>query len=453
MQIPRRLAGSLYWQGQRLRGRGPVRERLEWLRGNQERSPEEIAELQFEKLREIVGHAYRTVPYYRRVMDERGLRELDSPADLRRLPLLSRDILINEQDRLVSDEADIATCQTNFSSGSTGRRAQFTQDLDFRMWMRAHQLRTYEWCGNWRLGDPFALLWGSEIFWSFKQVIDQVDNLLSNRREFNTFRLSRALVSKLLNELSTFRPTLVSTYANAMHLIAKEAERRGSRIPGLRAIQGTSEPLPPALRETMRRVFDCDVYDKYGMRETNIVSHEHPGGGHMLIQAENVFVEVLDERGEPCADGEKGRVVVTTLNNRSMPLLRYETSDIAALLKRTGELPYPAMSTVAGRRQDLIRTPEGDHVDAYLFSYLFMRFPEIHWFQVVQTEVHALRIKVYAPHGLRQDTVRTLVERIHHHTGHPFRVEFETLDEMPESSTGKFRLCVSELGGTTEEPA
>jgi phenylacetate-CoA ligase len=430
-----------------------VRERLEWLRGNQERSPEEIAELQFEKLREIVGHAYRTVPYYRRVMDERGLRELDSPADLRRLPLLSRDILINEQDRLVSDEADIATCQTNFSSGSTGRRAQFKQDLDFRMWMRAHQLRTYEWCGNWRLGDPFALLWGSEIFWSFKQVIDQVDNLLSNRREFNTFRLSRALVSKLLNELSTFRPTLVSTYANAMHLIAKEAERRGSRIPGLRAIQGTSEPLPPALRETMRRVFDCDVYDKYGMRETNIVSHEHPGGGQMLIQAENVFVEVLDERGEPCADGEKGRVVVTTLNNRSMPLLRYETSDIAALLKRTGELPYPAMSTVAGRRQDLIRTPKGDHVDAYLFSYLFMRFPEIHWFQVVQTEVHALRIKVYAPHGLRQDTVRTLVERIHHHTGHPFRVEFETLDEMPESSTGKFRLCVSELGGTTEEPA
>ncbi|MET7737584.1 AMP-binding protein [Streptomyces sp. NPDC005402] len=430
-----------------------MRERLEWLRGNQERSPEEIAELQFEKLREIVGHAYRTVPYYRRVMDERGLRELDSPADLRRLPLLSRDILINEQDRLVSDEADIATCQTNFSSGSTGRRAQFKQDLDFRMWMRAHQLRTYEWCGNWRLGDPFALLWGSEIFWSFKQVIDQVDNLLSNRREFNTFRLSRALVSKLLNELSTFRPTLVSTYANAMHLIAKEAERRGSRIPGLRAIQGTSEPLPPALRETMRRVFDCDVYDKYGMRETNIVSHEHPGGGQMLIQAENVFVEVLDDRGEPCADGEKGRVVVTTLNNRSMPLLRYETSDIAALLKRTGELPYPAMSTVAGRRQDLIRTPTGDHVDAYLFSYLFMRFPEIHWFQVVQTEVHALRIKVYAPHGLRQDTVRTLVERIHHHTGHPFRVEFETLDEMPESSTGKFRLCVSELGGTTEEPA
>ncbi|MGF1430806.1 phenylacetate--CoA ligase family protein [Kitasatospora sp. LaBMicrA B282] len=456
MHLHRGLANSLYWQEQRLRGRAPVKERLAWLRANQERTPEEIAELQFEKLRATVQHAYRTVPYYRRVMDERGIRDLESPADLRKLPLLSRDVLLNEQQDLLSSEADRDSLQVNYSSGSTGRRAQFQQDLDFRLWMRAHQLRTYEWCSGWQLGDPFVLLWGSEIYWSFKQLIDRTENLISNRREFNTFRLSPQLVSSVLDKLVRFQPHLVSTYSNAMHLIAKEAERRNLQIPGLRAVQGTSEPLPPALRETIGRVLGCDVYDKYGMRETNIVSHEQPGGGPMLIQAENVFVEFIDENGEPCQDGQRGRMVITTLNNNSMPLIRYETSDLAAPLARTADttLPYPCMSSVAGRLQDLILTPDGNHIDAYLFSYLFMRFPEVHWFQVVQSEPDRLQIKVYTPEGLRKGTATELTERIHHHTGYPFKVEFESLRRMPESSTGKFRLCVSELGTVTgQEPA
>ncbi|MEV7179406.1 AMP-binding protein [Kitasatospora sp. NPDC093679] len=449
MHLPRGIAGPLYWQEQRLRGRGSVRERLEWLRANQERTPAEIAELQFDKLRATVRHAYRTVPYYRRIMDERGLRDLESPADLRKLPVLSRDVLLREQDALLSSEADRATLQTNFSSGSTGRRAQFQQDADFRLWMRAHQLRTYEWCSGWQLGDPFVLLWGSEIYWSFKQLTDRAENLLTNRREFNTFRLSPQLIDSVLDRLVRFRPALVSTYSNAMHLIAKEAERRQVRIPGLRAVQGTSEPLPPALRETIGRVLDCDVYDKYGMRETNIVSHEQPGGGPMLIQSENVFVEFLDENGDPCEEGQTGRLVLTTLNNRSMPLIRYETSDLAAPLPHTSALPYPCMTPVAGRLQDLIVTPSGDHIDAYLFSYLFMRFPEVHWFQVVQSEPDRLQIKVYTPEGLRKGTATELTERIRHHTGYPFTVEFDSLTRMPESSTGKFRLCVSELGAAS----
>ena len=451
MPLSQRLAESLYWREQHIRGRAPVRERLAWLRANEEKTPAQIEELQFDKLRATFRHAYRTVPYYRRVMDECGLRDLDSPSDLRRLPLLTRDVLIREQDALVSSEADRKTLQTNYSSGSTGRRAEFKQDLDFRMWMRAHQLRTYAWCADWKLGEPFVLLWGSEIYWSFKQILDRTENLLTNRREFNTFHLSPELITAVLDRLVQFQPALISTYSNAMHLIAKEAEARHVHIPGLRAVQGTSEPLPPALRETIGSALDCQVYDKYGMRETNIVAHEQPGGGPMMIQSENVFVEFLDAAGEPCADGQTGRLVITTLNNHAMPLLRYETSDLAAPIARPAgsRLPYPTMTSVAGRLQDLIVTPDGGHVDAYLFSYLFMRFPEVHWFQVVQSVPDRLRVKLYAPAGLRRETTRAVVERIRHHTGYPFAVDFETLDRMPESSTGKFRLCVSELGQTS----
>ncbi len=449
MKVPPRVGRALYWAEQGLRGRGPVRSRLLWLRKTAWMSPAEIRRIQMEKLHCLLAHAYRTVPYYRRVMDERGLRPGDfaTPDDLSKLPLLTRAVLAREKDALLSSEADRATLQTNYSSGSTGVRAEFKQDLDFRMWMRAHQLRTYEWCSGWRLGDPFVLLWGSEIYWSLKSITDRLENALTNRRELNTFRLSRELVSAFVDKLLAFRPALVSTYSNAMHLIAREAERRRVRFPGLRAVQGTSEPLPPAFRERIADVLGCAVYDKYGMRETNIVAHESPRHEGMCIQAENVHVEFLNG-GRPCAPGEKGTIVVTSLNSYSMPLIRYETSDVGAPLDGhcSSGIGLPRMSHVAGRMQDLIVTPAGDHVDAYFFSYLLMRFPEVHWFQVVQREMERLTLRVFAPSGLDARVTSEIVERIHHHAGYPFKIDFETLREMPPSSTGKFRLCVSEIG-------
>jgi phenylacetate-CoA ligase len=314
--------------------------------------------------------------------------------------------------------------------------------------MRAHQLRTYAWCAGWQLGEPFVLLWGSEIYWSLKQRIERAENRLVNRREFNTFRLTPELLNHFLDELARFRPALVSTYSNAMQLITREAARRGLRIEGLRAVQATSEPLPPILRERIEQTLGAVVYDKYGMRETNVVSHESPDHDGMLIQSENVVVEVLDDQGARCPEGVPGRVVVTPLNNRSMPLLRYETTDVAALLARSpsAPLPFPRMSPVAGRQQDLILVPGSGHVDSYFFSYLLMRLPQVHWFQVVQDCAETLRLRIYAPDGLTAATRQEITERIHHHTGFAYEIEFDVVDRMPESATGKFRLCVSNLG-------
>lgn len=169
MKFPRSSGAGLYWWSQRLRGRRGVRERLELLRRVQTLTRSEVDDLQLEKLRDLLTHAGRTVPYYRRIFDEHGFdpARLQDTAGLADLPVLTRGVLLSDQDSLLSREADASTLQRNFSSGSTGTRAEFIQDLDFRMWMRTHQLRTYEWCEGWRLGEPFMLLWGSEIYWKF----------------------------------------------------------------------------------------------------------------------------------------------------------------------------------------------------------------------------------------------------------------------------------------------
>ncbi|WP_281886256.1 phenylacetate--CoA ligase family protein [Paenibacillus sp. YYML68] len=457
MKLSEDIARNMYWKLQDLRGKSDIAKRLQILRKTQHMRPEEIKTLQFDKLLTILKHAYNTVPYYKQIFQERGISPHDFNCfeDMQQIPLLTRDLLRSKQNELISTEADFATIQNNYSSGSTGVRAEFKQDLNFRLWMRAHQIRTYEWCNDWQLGNPFVLLWGSEIYWSYKRVLDMIDNFLTNRREFNTFNLSNDLINKFLDKLITFNPYLVSTYTNAMHLIAKRAEERNVTIKGLKAIQATSEPVPTAVRDRMKKVFGCEIYDKYGMRESNIISHESPLHDGMCIQSENVYVEFLKPDGSPCKYGEKGKVVVTTLNNLSMPLIRYETSDLAAPLAGycSSGIGLPRMTSVTGRLQDLIISPTGSHIDAYFFSYLIMRYPQIHWFQVVQSELERLNIHLYAPNGIITELRNEIVERIHHHTGFPFNIEFELLSEMPISSTGKFRLCVSELGKSYSEIA
>lgn len=447
--IPQSIAKNLYWLSQRVRGRSDIARRLAWLEDTQWLNAEETKELQFRKLHSIIRHAYATVPYYTHLMRQHGLtpNSFHTIEDLAKLPLLERATLRGSQQSLLSSEADQKTLVTNYSSGSTGARAVFVQDLNFRLWMRAHQLRTYAWCSNWKLGEKFVLLWGSEIYWSMKQIVDKLDNFLTNRREFNTFLLSPQLIDRFVDQLQRFEPVLISTYSNAMHLIARAAQRRNLKLNQLRAIQSTSEPLPPALRQRMSEVMACEIYDKYGSRETNVVAHESPRHQGMCIQSENVVVEIVRADGTHCKPGEIGRVVLTTLNNFSMPLIRYATSDLATLMTGTciSGIGLPRMSAVAGREQDLIVTPRGDSIDSYFFSYLIMQCSQIDWFQVIQTRQDALTIKIYAPNGLSLEMQRSLIERIKHHCDFEFKISLEMLNEIPSFGTGKFRLCVSEV--------
>lgn len=447
--IPKSVAKNIYWKIEKVRGRAGIQERLDWLTRTQCLAPDEIQKIQSEKLHTLIHHAYRTVPYYHKVFQERNIHpdDIQDEIDLQKLPLLTRDILLKHQNELISSEADFKTLKDNYSSGSTGKRALFKQDENFRLWMRAHQLRTYRWCENWDIGERFILLWGSEIYWNSRSLHDKCINFLSNRREFNTFKLSPTLINNFTRALSSFKPTLISSYSNALHLIAIEAEKQQLKIPSLRAIQTTSEPMPPSMRERIQHVFQCSVFDKYGSRETNIVSHESPAHDGMLIQSENVLVEFLNAEEKACQFNETGKIILTTLNNYSMPLIRYETSDLAAPLEGYSKKSYgfSRMTSVSGREQDLIYTPKGDYIDSYFFSYLFMQFNDIHWFQVVQSHYEKLDITILAPSGISIENKNEIINRIQNHTGYPFKIHFYLLTEMPESSTGKFRLCISNI--------
>ncbi len=454
VSLPPRLARTLYWTSQVAQGNQSICGKLRLLNETQYWEPARLRDLQFRKLRALVEHAYETVPYYRDLMDRHGLRpeRVRDFDDYRRLPMLSRATLRTHMSQMLSRTAG-ADQYRRQSSGSTGEPVAFWQDRDFDRWCRAHQLRAYAWCGSWRLGEPFALMWGSPTYFETRGRLTRIDNAFSNRVELDAFRLDQASLERLVAKLLDFQPVLISGYTTAIYLIARMLRERNLALPMLRAVQPNAEPLNDLMRKEIERGFSCEVFDKYGSRETNIVAHESPHHDGLRIQAEHTYVEFVDEEGAPCQPGTLGRLVLTTLNNHVMPLLRYETSDLASsreVADRSG-IGLPAMSPVIGRTHDILCTPDGGFIHPQLFSNVLREQKTIDWFQVVQQREDTLLIRVVTRHDFKAEEQMQIIDSIRSLTGFDFAVEFDQLSGMPHSPTGKFRLCVCDLPGNSQD--
>src|SRR5260370_20307027 len=298
--------------------------------------------------RYVEGHlratlaAARRIPFYR----ERQGSKLSRSPELTRLPILPRHEIPQLAASVRALHSDSSLLASGLTSGSTGNPVSFFYDAAHqasRFAARARYLRENGW-------NPFRR---SLLIISTR--MQSPDLLFTMRaRLFGSRFLSHILdLEKLANALRALDPAYLYSYPVNLDGLARIFEQRGDRLPSLRRIFSGSEVLAISQRERMRRVFVVEVSDNYGSTEA-IPPFECPLGSYH-INAEHVIVEIVDENGHPVAPGKLGRVLVTTLHNRLMPLIRYEIGDYAFAAEsgcRCGRT-LPCIRTVAGRETHL----------------------------------------------------------------------------------------------------
>ncbi|HUU29507.1 MAG TPA: hypothetical protein VM123_17020 [archaeon] len=402
----------------------------------------------------LLEHAGQYVPYWRETFNKLGIDpvRIDNPLEtLAVLPVLKRRTVQKEFLRLVSEDADCRYPLPNASGGSTGKPVSFLTDRAFRTHVTSTAWAADSAAG-WRPGARTVYLWGSDRDTAFgESLTGRLKLFLRNQRFFNTFNISEEELLAAHCMMQARRPRVLVGYASSVHLLARLLAGKGlaPHYPEAGVIT-SAETLTSPMREEIEKVFgSAKVFDRYGTREAGLVAFECAGHKGLHVNMDELVVELVDDLGRPVGPGRPGRVLVTTLYNRAMPLIRFDLEDLAEWSKdlcSCGD-SSPLLAKVLGRSSDTIRTREGKLVHGEFFTHLFYGERAVRRFQFIQESLTRFTLRYEGSASLDEGTRNSLGRKLRTVLGEGVEVNFEHCAEIEPLPSGKYRFTVSLLSG------
>jgi phenylacetate-CoA ligase len=253
-------------------------------------------------------------------------------------------------------------------------------------------------------------------------------------------------VDTQLDWLEREQPHYLLCYPSTLVELASRSLVRGLRMPWLREVTTISEVLPADARELCRQAWGVPVTDIYSSQEVGQIALQCPECTHYHVQSEAVLVEVLNDTGQPCGAGELGRVVVTTLHNYAMPLVRYEIGDYAEPGSRcTCGRGLPVLQRVAGRARNLLVLADGRRYWPRLGSRMFVEVAPVLQAQYIQKDFDLIEVKLVVPQPLGMEQEERLRRMILEGLPAGMRITFSYCDRIFRGAGGKYEDFVSEI--------
>ena len=411
----------------------------------------EMHEYQNERLRDIVSHAYRSVPYYRRRFDALKLtpQDIKGHRDLPKLPLLTKHDIRRHFDELKSTELPKGDFHSGHTSGTTGTPLTIGYDRDNIWATYAVFDRHYRWAGLKlaRDGDRIAVVRGNVIvplaqktppFWRYNRQHNQM--LLSS------FHLSPRNLPAYLDAIEKFRPAVVDGYPSTLYVLAKFLESQGRTMP-MRAAVTSSETLYDFQRDAIERQFECRVFDYYALAERVVFSGECERHEGHHVAMEYGISEVVDAAAVPRPAGAPGVLVGTSLHNKAMPLIRYATNDSTAMraARCSCGRPHELMEDVTTKAEDMLTLPDGRLISPSVLTHPFKPLDSIAGSQIVQTAKDQVTVRLIAGPGFSAHLTEHLVHELQARLGEGVTIKVEMVDQLETSPNGKFKWVTSHI--------
>lgn len=398
------------------------------------------------QLYDIVMYAIQHVPYYRDLVLEKHLSfsKENIIEDIKQLPILTKEIIRKEGNRLYSIESvdyHIAT-----SGGSTGEPVQLRHD---KYLAKIHPGNYFLSFAGYEPGDKLVLLWGSERdilkgSIGIKAIIS--NRFVTRRKLLNSFRMTKEDMFNYVSIINKWKPKVILAYTQSIYELAQFIKRENLNVYSPKGIVVSAGTLYKDWADEIREVFRCPIINQYGSRETPGIAISCTESSELHINTFMNYVEIVDDNGNNLPFDTDGNILVTNLFNKSMPLIRYKIGDIGALsAKKTCKCGrnLPCLTHVTGRTVNVFKRRDGAKIDGEYFTHLFYGINEVERFQVIQIDYEKIKIKIQSSKILGKDKENEIKNNIYAVMGNNCDIDIEYLDEILPTKSGKYLYTIS----------
>ncbi|MBS0393218.1 MAG: phenylacetate--CoA ligase [Proteobacteria bacterium] len=318
-------------------------------------SRDEISQLQLERLKWSVGHAYRNVDHYRKVFDGAGVHpdDIRELADLARFPFLNKSDLRDHYPFGLFAVPRHKVVRIHASSGTTGKPTVvgYTQrDIDTWAGLVARSI----YAAGGRPGDIVHVAYGYGLFTGGLGA-----HYGAERLGCSVVPMSGGQTEKQVQLILDFQPDVIMVTPSYMLTIAEEFERLGLDARGCSLRVGIfgAEPWTGAMRHEIEQRLGLDAVDIYGLSEVmgpGVANECVETKDGLVLWEDHFYPEVIDpETGAVLPDGEEGELVLTSLTKEALPVIRYRTRDRTRLLPPTAR-SMRRLGRINGRTDDML---------------------------------------------------------------------------------------------------
>lgn len=423
-------------------------EKFSFLLKSEKWSYDELIEFQEKKLKKLIKHVYKNVPYYQKIFKERHLHpnDIKKIEDLNKLPILTKNDIRDNFSDLIAINYKEYKPGLAYTSGTTGKPLEFYLDQQNREIEYACVWRQVYWSGVKNLNAKVATFRGDFVYNYGKSNSLYKYHGLHKELIFNSYHLKPEHIKKIICKLNNFKPDIIRGYPHVLYIVAKISETDNIKIAFKpKIIQTSSEQLTLNMRKKIEEIFNCKIFDYYGQSEYVVSMNQCEFGTYHQNMETGILNVVIDINGFM-------RVIGTGLWNYSMPFINYEIGDLVTLDKhntcRCGRRLLNVKS-IEGRLNDIIVTSTGKAISGVGFEH-FWKHRVVNNLSVIPEYIHfcqenfnKLTVEVYSQKEFSNEDKDLIFKELNFLFEKNIEIEIKYLDNLPDNK--KWRLVESKV--------
>jgi len=385
-------------------------------------------------LSELLSHAIKTADFY---------SNLSQGTTITGFPIVNKSVIKQNYEQFISNSYKKENLKPVVTSGSTGTPFKVLQDPNKVLRNTADTIFFANLAG-YKLGQRLYYL----KIWNEINKKGRASSFIQNVIPVDVMDQSDEFFSDFVRDLKADTTTKsLLGYASAFEALCKYLDHTGIEkvSSNVKSVITMSEALNSYTRKSLKKYFDCEPVSRYSNVENGILAQQKKGGSSFYLNTASYFFEILEMNSDdPASIGKPGRIVVTDLFNYGMPMIRYDTGDVAVLdSNESGDL---ALSTVEGRRMDTIYNTKGELISSYVITNNMWKYTDIKQYQFVQESPKSYYFKINTDNKFERK--KELINEFLRYFGKDAEIRVEYVSEIPLLASGKRKKVVNMMHQT-----